>query len=361
MSFESLLKATNKIIFKEGKSKPIFLSGRIRLARNLADQPFPGWAKEVKRKDILSRCHALLTQMPALKGGYFFAMDQLTDLQKQIFVERHWISKELSQSKPGAGVILSKDASFVVMINEEDHLRIQLLTGPSALKKTWKTIDSLDDAIEHELGYAFAADLGYLTACPTNVGTGMRASAMLHLPGLVLSGQMEKVVRAVNQLGIAVRGLFGEGSDAIGSIFQISNQQTLGESEDKIFKKISSVVDTIIEQEQNIRLKLVEQDAVHLFDKLGRAYGILKNSFIISAGEALTLLSLMRLAIDLGMLPEEERGLIDYLFMQSQPAHIQLAAQEAADSQLCERYRAQLLRKHFQVLAPLNFQALTHA
>src|SRR5690606_24022410 len=169
--------------------------------------------------------------------------------------------RELSTVSEGAGVVISKDQSVSVMINEEDHLRIQVMKSGFRFKQAWTAINGVDSALEDGLDFAFSTKIGYLTACPTNLGTGMRASAMMHLPALVISNQMEKVVRAVNQLGMVVRGLFGEGSDASGSIFQISNQTTLGESEDDIIKRLGSVLQSIIEHELNAREKLLEADA----------------------------------------------------------------------------------------------------
>lgn len=355
-AFDTLFKIPTSLSAGSGPSVPIVLSARVRLARNLADRPFPGWAKEAQRRDTLSQCEDALKGLDPLNGGYTLAMSELSELQKQVLVERHLISRELSTAGEGAAVVVSKDGSCAVMINEEDHLRIQVLQGGIQFKKVWKTIDALDTTIEERLTYAFTPELGYLTACPTNVGTAMRASAMFHLPGLVLAGQMEKVIRAVNQLGLTVRGLFGEGSDATGSIFQISNQQTLGEGEEAIMQKLTSVLQTIIEQEENARARFLEADPVKLLDKLGRAYGVLQNSFVLCSTEAMNTLSLMRLAVDLRMLPEEERSLIDQLFIQCQPAHIQFATENALDSTGRDRYRADFLRKHFQMLPPLNFE-----
>lgn len=323
------------------------------------EYPFPGWAKNDQREEILARCESALTRVSSLKNPLILHMEDLTELQKNVLVECHLISRELSKSTTGAGVVISKDGTCSVMVNEEDHLRMQCLFGGLQLKKIWQKIDNIDTTLEKSLNYAFSAELGYLTACPTNVGTAMRASAMLHLPGLVLSNQMEKVIRAVNQLGMTVRGLFGEGSDATGSMFQISNQQTLGESEDAILMKLGSILQTVVEQEKNARGCLVEDEPTKLLDKLGRAYGVLRSAYILSSTEAMNSLSLMRLAIDLEVLPEEHRALVDRLFTDIQPAHIQFLlgmkdAKQAQDPQVRDRYRADLLREHFEQLPALN-------
>ena len=241
------------------------------------------------------------------------------------------------------------------MINEEDHLRIQVLRAGFQFKKVWSTINAIDSDLEEQLDYAFSPKLGYLTACPTNLGTAIRASTMMHLPALVISGQMEKVVRAVNQLGMAVRGLFGEGSDASGSIFQISNQTTLGESEEGIIKHLTGVLNTIIEQELNAREKLIENEATKLYDKIGRAYGILQNGYLLNSGEAMNLLSLIRLGIDLGVFADSQRAVVDRLFIECQPGHIQHGNKKAAEAGQRDVLRGELLRAEFAKVPSPDF------
>ena len=239
------------------------------------------------------------------------------------------------------------------MVNEEDHLRIQVLRAGFQFKKVWSTINTLDSDLEEHIDYAFSPKLGYLSACPTNLGTGIRASAMMHLPALVISSQMEKVVRAVNQLGMAVRGLFGEGSDASGSIFQISNQTTLGESEEEIIKHLHGVLTTIVDQELNAREKLGETEPNKLHDKIGRAFGILQNGHLLNSSEAMNLLSLIRLGIDLGIIAEAQRAVVDRLFIECQPGHIQHAAKGAFEPGQRDVLRAARLRAEFaKVTAP---------
>lgn len=334
---------------------PVVLTSRIRLARNFRDFPFPGWAKASQKMDILSRTRDALEPLKVFNEGSSLVISELSDLEKRVLVERHLISRELAEADSGAGLLVSKDQAFSVMVNEEDHLRIQVLKSGFHLNKVWSQIDALDSDIEGKLDYAFSSELGYLTACPTNVGTGLRASMMMHLPGLVMAGQMEKVIRAVNQLGIAVRGLFGEGSDASGSIFQISNQQTLGEAEEDIIKRLSHTLRTIIDQENNARMRILETDRAKMLDKIGRAYGILQNGHLLSSSEAMNLLSLIRLAVDFTLLPEEARGLADRFFIEAQPGHIQYAAQGSVKSEQRDVQRAVILRSEFQKVPALNF------
>ena len=331
----------------------IVLMTRIRLARNLAGQPFPGWAKEAQKREIRDQVMQAVASLPQLKRGLAIPVETLDDLQKQILVERHLISRELCHSKSGSGIVISKDQSVVVMVNEEDHLRIQVLRGGFQFKKVWATINALDTDLEEHIDYAFSPKFGYLSACPTNLGTGIRASAMMHLPALVITSQMEKVVRAVNQLGMAVRGLFGEGSDASGSIFQISNQTTLGESEEDIIKHLHGVLTTIVDQELNAREKLGETEPNKLNDKIGRAFGILQNGHLLNSSEAMNLLSLIRLGIDLGVIEEAQRAAVDRLFIECQPGHIQHAAKGAFDPNQRDVLRAARLRSEFaKVPAP---------
>lgn len=350
MSIKSLFNSRAELTSSSSAKCPVVLSTRVRLARNLDGYSFPGWAKPEVRREIAEACMAAISGLQAMKNSVTVKLEEITDLEKQILFERHLISRELMASRGGSGAVIGKDQSCVIMINEEDHLRIQVLRNGYNFKRAWTAINAIDSAIEEQLTYAFSPKMGYLTACPTNLGTGMRASTMMHLPALTLANQMEKVIRAVNQLGIAVRGLFGEGSDASGSIFQISNQTTLGESEEAIIKRLSSVLNTVIEQEMNARAKLMEADGAKVLDKVGRAYGTLRSSFVISSSEAMNFLSLIRLGIDLEVFPQEHRALVDRLLIECQPGHIQYAAKNKVDSAQRDMLRASHLRAEFAKL-----------
>jgi len=355
MKINDLLSAPAESSDSSAAKSAVVLTTRIRLARNLARHPFPGWAKDGQRREVLGVCLQAVASLSQMKRGLAIQIEDLSDLEKQILVERHLISRELSHSKHGSGVVISRDQSHVVMINEEDHLRIQVVRAGFQFKKAWSAINALDTDLEEHLDYAFSPQLGYLTACPTNLGTGIRASAMMHLPALVISNQMEKVVRAVNQLGMAVRGLFGEGSDASGSIFQISNQTTLGETEEDIIKHLHGVLTTIVEQELNAREKIREADPHKLHDKIGRAYGILQQGHVLSSGEAMNLLSLIRLGIDLGAFADTDRAVVDRLLIECQPGHIQYAAQGQTEPAKRDWLRAARLRSEFAKVRPPDF------
>jgi protein arginine kinase len=358
MNITPILEAKSELTHGTVPPGPVVLSSRIRLARNLQSFSFPGRASESVRRQILSICGGAAANLKQMQKATVLNLQDLDDLERRVLVERHLISRELSQLGAGAGVIISKDQSCSIMINEEDHLRIQVMRSGYHINRIWRTINAIDSALEEHIDYAFSDQLGYLTACPTNLGTGLRASVMLHLPGLVIANHMEQVVRALNQIGLTVRGLFGEGSDATGSIFQISNQQTLGESEETILKRLLKVLGQVIEQEENARYKLLETERSKVFDRIGRCFGILQHAHILNSAEAMNCLSLVRLAIDLGLLPEEHRILIDRLFIHSQPGHVQLLHREQIDSDRRDIARAAFIREESSKLPPLNFDNL---
>lgn len=340
------------------KSSPVVLSTRVRLARNLTSAPFPERASLTQRRDVMTKCSGQIAQLPMMKKGLFFDIVDLTDLEKQVLVERHLISRELCDIESGSGVFINKDQTCSIMINEEDHLRIQFLKTGFNLRSLWSKIDRIDAELESGLDLAFSKEFGYLTACPTNLGTALRASVMMHLPGLVISEHMDKVTRAVNQLGITVRGLFGEGSDATGHVFQISNQQTLGESEGAIMSRLGAVLKTIIDHEINARFKYLEENRARLLDQIGRAFGILKFAHVLNSNEAMNMLSLIRLAVDFEMLPESNRTDIDRLFIECQPGHIQHAAGEGIEPDERDISRAEKVRAEFSHFPSLAFDKI---
>src|ERR1051325_9254693 len=308
---------------RKGPHDRIVMSSRVRLARNIKDAAFPGWAKKPERLKVLETLRPAVETLPEMKDAFAESMDNLSTLDKQILVERHLISREHAARSSGSGLVLNRDETLCVMINEEDHMRMQALRPGLQLRQAWTAIDHVDSELERKLEYAFNADLGYLTACPTNIGTGIRVSAMLHLPGLVLAEQINPIIQSVNKLGLAVRGLYGEGTEALGNVFQVSNQMTLGESEGAIVERLEKVLAQIIEHEENARANLVEKKPKMIYNHIGRAYGILANAHSISSKETMNLLSLMRLGVDVGLFPGVDRALVDELFILTQPAHLQ--------------------------------------
>jgi protein arginine kinase len=324
------------------------MSSRVRLARNLRGMAFPGWAKKVERVKALDIIRPAVESLPQLTAAFSETMDNMGALDKQILVERHLISREHAAKSAGSGLVLNKEESLCVMINEEDHLRMQALRPGLQLKQAWMAIDQMDSELEARLDYAFNSDLGYLTACPTNLGTGIRVSAMLHLPGLVLAEQINQIIQSVNKLGLAVRGLYGEGTEALGNVFQVSNQMTLGEVETDIVERLNKVLLQIIEHEENARGMLLEKKPKVVFNHIGRAYGILANAHSISSKETMNLLSLMRLGIDLGEFPTADRALVDELFIITQPAHLQKRFTEKLVAEERDLLRADMLRERLR-------------
>src|SRR5437016_7454236 len=307
---------------RKGPFDRIVLSSRVRLARNLEQAAFPGWAKKPERVRVLELIRPAIEALPDMKDAFSQTMDSLSTLDKQILVERHLISREHAAKSAGSGLVLNRDDTLCFMINEEDHMRMQALRPGLQLKDAWTAIDRADSALERKLNYAFNSDLGYLTACPTNIGTGIRVSAMLHLPGLVLAEQINPIIQSVNKLGLAVRGLYGEGTEALGNVFQVSNQMTLGESESAIVERLEKVLAQIIEHEENARGTLFEKKPKMVYNHIGRAYGILANAHSISSKETMNLLSLMRLGMDVGLFAGVDRSLAAELFILTQPAHL---------------------------------------
>jgi protein arginine kinase len=344
MNIHEYLSTPAEMARREGPHSRVVMSSRVRLARNLKNMPFPGWAKKAERIKSLESIRPAVESLPQLNGAFSESMDNLSVLDKNILVERHLISREHAAKSAGSGLVLSRDESLCVMINEEDHLRMQALRPGLQLKQAWQTIDSVDSKLERKLEYAYNPDLGYLTACPTNLGTGIRVSAMLHLPGLVLAEQINQIIQAVNKLGLAVRGLYGEGTEALGNVFQVSNQMTLGESESEIVEKMNKVLAQIIEHEENARTMLLEKKPKVVYNLIGRAYGTLANAHSISSKETMNLLSMMKLGMDLNLFPDVERGLVDELFVITQPAHLQKSHSEKLTAEERDLLRADMLR-----------------
>jgi protein arginine kinase len=288
-----------------------------------------------------------------MAGAFSASMEEFTPLDKTILVERHLISREHAAKGAGSGLVITRDEAFCVMINEEDHLRMQSLRPGLQIRQAWQAIDALDSELEKHLDYAFSGDLGYLTACPTNLGTGIRVSAMLHLPGLVLDEQINPIIQSVNKLGLAVRGLYGEGTEALGNVFQVSNQMTLGEAETSIVERLEKVVAQIIEHEENARGRLLEKRPRQkmVFNHIGRAYGVLANAHSISSKETMNLLSLMRLGMDLGLFGNSDRALVDELFILTQPGHLQKQHTDKLSTEERDFIRADMLRERLHQVA----------
>ena len=348
MKIDELLSKPSEWVRSDSPNSKIVMTSRVRLARNLRNVPFPGWAKKPDRQRALDLMRPVVEALPEMASCFSDSLDNLAALDKQMLVERHVISREHAAKNAGSGIVINDKETICVMINEEDHLRMQAIKSGLQLKSVFKTIDKVDTELEEQLDFAFSPRLGYLTACPTNVGTGMRASAMVHLPAMVLSDQINQVVQAVNKLGLAVRGLYGEGTEALGNFFQVSNQTTLGEREADVIERLNKVILQIIEHEENARCTLLEKKPRLVYDQVGRSYGILSQAHTISAKESLNLLSLMRMGVDLELLPAATRTIVDELFIAVQPAHVQRIAERKLTAEERDSSRAELIRQRLQ-------------
>jgi protein arginine kinase len=349
VKFSNVMSTAGEWVRGEGPHHQIVISSRVRFARNLRNRAFPGWAKKAERTAILDLIRPRVEELPEMQDSFSELLQDLSALEKQVLVERHLISREHAAKGVGSAVVMNRRQTLSIMINEEDHLRMQSIRSGLQLKQAFKLVDKVDSALESKLEFAYDQRLGYLTACPTNVGTGMRASAMLHLPGLVLSELINQVIQAVSKIGLAVRGLYGEGTEAMGNLFQISNQTTLGEKEDEIVGRLTKVIETIIGKEHDARQVLIQKKSNTLWDQIGRAYGVLTYAHAMSSKEALNLLSIIKLGVDLGAFPEDRRLPIDELFIDTQPAHLQKTSQQKLNAEERDHLRAQIIRERLKL------------
>ncbi|MBX9741932.1 MAG: protein arginine kinase [Chthoniobacterales bacterium] len=341
----------NSTAWPVGLHSDIVVSSRVRLARNLDKRPFPGWAKKTERLALMEEIQGAVEGLPEMRDAFSTRMDKLTLLEKQLLIERHLISCEHAAKSQGSALVINPAQTWSFMINEEDHLRMQVILPGFQLQKVFSLAAQADAALEEKLFFAFHKKLGYLTACPTNIGTGMRASAMLHLPGLLLLEQTNKVINAVNKMGLVVRGLHGEGTEAIGNLFQVSNQATLGEKEETFIKELELIIEQIFQHEMNARTILRQEQPELLLDQVGRAYGILSHAYSLSTKEALTLLSLIKLGLDLHLFPEKIKTTLDNLFMEAQPAHLQREVpNRKLTTQERDHFRATLARARMRFI-----------
>lgn len=344
MGIEILLERNAEWLKGEGPDARIVVSSRIRFARNIRGARFPGRADAAERSEVLARVEKSLGVARLMQGSLMVHLDGLSELDRQFLVERHLISREHARGDEGSALAIGDKEIMSVMVNEEDHLRIQILHSGFQLKSALAEINELDDEIEKNLEYAFLPSVGYLTSCPTNVGTGMRASVMMHLPGLVLAKQINQVLQAIAKLGLAVRGLYGEGTEASGNLFQISNQVTLGKAEDDIVDNLQGVINQIVEHEKKAQQALFKKNLKAVEDRVYRAYGLLSRARIISSKEAIDLLSALKFGLDFQIIGLD-LGVINELFIVTQPAHLQKLAGTELKPEERDIFRADLIRK----------------
>ncbi|MDN5317161.1 MAG: protein arginine kinase [Thermoanaerobacterium sp.] len=302
----------------------VVISSRIRLARNLSDIPFPSVMTESEADKVKESVKKAIFDSKTILSTQFseYDMKKITPLERQSLVERHLISPDLAQNIKNGSALIKNDGTVSILINEEDHLRIQTIFNGLNLKEAWDLADKIDDLIEENISYAFNEKLGYLTACPTNVGTGIRASVMVHLPALTITGQIGNILNSVSKIGIAVRGMYGEGTQSLGDIYQISNQVTLGQSEIEIIENLEGIVKQIISNERKAREDLYKRRKVQIEDRIGRAYGLLTNAKVMSTQEFMRLISDVRLGAVLNIINIDIQK-IDEITTHIQPGNLQ--------------------------------------
>ncbi len=331
---------------KTGDSNDAWVvSSRIRLARNIEGIPFSQWASSTDLKRISDRSLNALNASPHFSNAHIFSMEDLDAGDRQFLAERYTISRELAKSGIERYAAINPDQTVSVMINEEDHLRLQVLMTGSNLRRAWDAIETVDDDLERELTFSFSNSFGYLTACPTNVGSGIRCSVMVHLPALMMTRRIEKVLNAVTQIGLTARGLSGEGSEIAGNLFQISNQWTLGISEIETIEKIEKHVQQILEQERKTEEQMMEDNPLEVEDKVWRAFAALKYAKVISSNEAVELLSSIRLGRSVGILKAPSYDSINEMLIHARPAHLQKRAERELSTIQRDEYRAEIIRQ----------------
>jgi len=330
-----------------GPEGDIIISSRIRLARNIEDYPFPIALVKGKSKEIINQVNDAVTNRSNDMETQFILqeLDNVASLERQVLMEKHLISPNLVSNADKAAVLMNKDESISIMINEEDHIRIQCLLPGFQLNEAWNLADKIDNLLEESIKYAYHEQLGYLTSCPTNVGTGIRASVMVHLPALTMTGYINRILQAANQIGLAVRGIYGEGTEFVGNVFQISNQLTLGRTEQEIIGNLKDVTKQIINKERDARGTLLENNRLQLEDKIFRSFGILTNARILTSQEAMKLLSDVRLGIDMGIIKSVGAESLNQIMVMMQPAFLQKNASRALSTNERDARRASLVRE----------------
>ncbi|NMB00440.1 MAG: protein arginine kinase [Firmicutes bacterium] len=334
---------------ESGPQGEIVLGTRCRLARNLEGIPFPEAANREQLREVLNRSKSALPQLQEMDSFTYYEMATMDSLEREILVEEHLISPSHMQNPQHKAVIINEKCNISIMVNEEDHFRIQVLKPGLQLEQAWRLATKVDDKLEEHLDYAFEPKSGYLTSCPTNVGTALRASVMFHLPALRRLKKVQEVLGTVSKFGLTVRGLYGEGSDVWGNVFQLSNQITLGQSEEETIEHLARFTAQILHSEQQAREYLLDKDRrLTTEDWLYRSYGILSNARILASQEAMELLSDLKLGIDLGIIQHSDPELLKQLMVQIRSAHLQQMMGQPLPVQERDRLRASLVRETLQ-------------
>ncbi|HWR83676.1 MAG TPA: protein arginine kinase [Candidatus Deferrimicrobium sp.] len=349
--FDDMAKSPAIWLTGKGQEALVVLSSRVRLARNVAGCRFPASADSEVKERIVSYFDSTMSRSKLLTQGRCHKAADISELDKAFLVERHLISPAFLDGDLSKALFIDADERVSIMINEEDHLRIQALAPGLDFRGAYDLASSYDVEIGRFLEYDYDADFGYLTACPTNAGTGMRASVLIHLPGLVLTREIDRVISYITRSGLVVRGFYGEGSDVLGNLFQVSNQNTLGITEDEILAQIERVAREIIDKEAAARQRLIDEASDMIEDKIWRAYGILKNARVLSSDEVMNLLSALRLGHAMHIIDFLDIALVNEILLLSQPAHLQKYYGHEMDANRRDFVRAQMVREKLRNLS----------
>lgn len=351
IKIENLLTQSGEWLKGTGPDSDVVISSRLRLARNLSPFQFLTAAPQDVRKEIDAVVKDRIPERLGNKKLHYMSLNPLTALDRHLLVERHLISKEHATGEGERSIVIGNDETISIMINEEDHLRLQVLRSGFELNDAWQELNQLDDVLGERLEYAFHSQFGFLTACPTNVGTGLRISVMLHLPALVIAKQVDKVLQSLSRINYTVRGLFGEGTPAMGDFYQISNQITLGKVEEDMIAEIKNVLPQIIQFERSWRQRLMEEDPEKMEDRVWRACGILKNARSITTEETMDYLSILRLGVNLHLIEGIPPSLVNELFIFTQPSHLQKIEKKSLEPRERDVIRASFVRSKLASLA----------
>jgi protein arginine kinase len=345
VTIAEMSRAASPWLDARGPHSDSVISSRVRLARNIRGIPYTHRARPEDLGLSLEIALKAAGRSPTLATATTMIMSDLDELDRQFLVERHLISQEHAESSPSRALVVSSGEIVSIMINEEDHLRLQALQSGFQVIDAWRLLERLDGELDQEVDYAFSCDWGYLSACPTNTGTGIRASMLVHLPALVLTGQVNKVLHGISQMGLAVRGLYGEGSEVMGNLFQVSNRTALGVSEIDIIQSIEKVVGQVLEYEAQARQILLRDARSQIEDKVWRAYGILKHCRKVTSHEVMSLGSAVRLGKALGVIDSISVAGLNTLLLTSQPAHLQKRHGREMDAAERDVVRAEMVRR----------------
>lgn len=345
MTFDDFARLPVSWLDASGELSDIVVSSRVRLARNLVDLPFPHRANEVHRQQLVKAVLTASAQNKQTQHLAFFPADYLSKLQQNVLVERHVMSLAMVRRTGARGVMVGQAGCLSVMLNEEDHLRFQAIVSGLQPQNAWQFVSKLQNAFAEALPFACHDRWGFLTACPSNAGTGMRASVLIHLPGLVLTQEMNAVVRGITQMGFAVRGLFGEGTDALGNMFQVSNQITLGKPEQALLNMLDQAVTQLVACEKNARETLLSSARSKIEDKVWRAWGILQHARLLTSQEFMNLASAVRLGVSLKLIQTVSLQTLNELMVETQPSHLQFLVGKQLDAAERDMFRADWVRQ----------------